>query len=183
MHAGWTQSTAVVLITGISASGKTTIAQALAERLPRSVHVSGDSFRRMIVNGRAEMTPDLDPEAVRQLRLRYRLTATVADAYVEAGFTAVVQDIVLGDDLTRMITAIRSRPLLVVVLTPSTDAVAARERARGKTGYREWTIAQLDDGLRRQTPRVGLWLDTSEQAPGQTVEEILERAWTEAAVP
>ena len=37
---------AVVLITGIQAAGKSTVAQELAERLPRSVHVRGDVFRR-----------------------------------------------------------------------------------------------------------------------------------------
>ena len=38
------------------AAGKSTIAQALAERLPKSVHLRGDLFRRMIVNGQAEMS-------------------------------------------------------------------------------------------------------------------------------
>jgi adenylylsulfate kinase-like enzyme len=37
---------AVVLITGIQAAGKSTVAQALAERLPRSVHVRGDDNAR-----------------------------------------------------------------------------------------------------------------------------------------
>lgn len=82
---------AVFLITGISAAGKSSVAQELAERLPRSVHVRGDLFRRMIVNGRADMTPDLDTEAVSQLRLRHDLTAATADRYAAAGFTAVVQ--------------------------------------------------------------------------------------------
>ena len=45
----------VILITGIMAAGKSTVAQHLAERLPRSVHLRGDVFRRMIVGGRAEM--------------------------------------------------------------------------------------------------------------------------------
>jgi adenylate kinase family enzyme len=45
----------IIVITGIQAAGKSTIAQALAERLPDSVHVRGDLFRRMIVNGRVEM--------------------------------------------------------------------------------------------------------------------------------
>ena len=44
----------VYLITGMMASGKSTVAQALAERLPRSVHVRGDLFRRMIVSGRVD---------------------------------------------------------------------------------------------------------------------------------
>jgi hypothetical protein len=32
---------AIILVTGIQAAGKSTIAQMLAERLPRSVHVRG----------------------------------------------------------------------------------------------------------------------------------------------
>ena len=49
----------IVLITGAMAAGKSSLAQALAERLPCSVHLRGDSFRRMIVSGRAEMTANL----------------------------------------------------------------------------------------------------------------------------
>ncbi|MFD9885204.1 AAA family ATPase, partial [Streptomyces alboflavus] len=47
----------VIVITGIMAAGKSTVAQALAERLPRAAHVRGDVFRRMIVSGRQEYEP------------------------------------------------------------------------------------------------------------------------------
>ncbi|WP_245679692.1 AAA family ATPase [Actinomadura hibisca] len=90
---------AVYLVTGVQAAGKSTVAQALAERLPRSAHVRGDAFRRFVVNGRAEMGPEPSAEAVAQLRLRYRLAARTADAYAAEGFTAVVQDVVLGPEL------------------------------------------------------------------------------------
>lgn len=174
---------AVVLITGIQAAGKSTVAQLLAERLPRSVHVRGDLFRRMVINGRADMTPEPSSEAVRQLRLRYQLTATVTDVYCQAGFTVITQDVVLGEHLAGMTALISSRPLLVVVLAPQPAAIAAREAARGKTAYSAWAVEQLDDVLRTQTPRLGLWLDTSAQTPAQTVDEILSRAWTEAVIP
>lgn len=173
----------MVLITGIQAAGKSTVAQALAERLPRSVHIRGDLFRRMIVSGRVDVTPDLPDEAMRQLRLRYELAASVTDRYVRAGFTVVVQDIVLEQELPRMTELIRSRPLFVVVLVPNPATIAARERERGANTYQEWTIAQLDESLRDRTPRIGLWLDTSAQTVDQTVAEIMGRAWTEAAVP
>jgi chloramphenicol 3-O-phosphotransferase len=172
-----------MLVTGIQAAGKSTIAQLLAERLPRSVHVRGDLYRRMVINGRADMTPDPTPEAVRQLRLRHRLTALTCDEYFGAGFTVVAQDVILGTHLTETIGLIRQRPLLVVVLAPTPEAVAAREAARGKTAYDRWTIEALDHGLRTETPHIGLWLDTSHQSPDETVDEILSRAWPEAMVP
>ncbi|MEV0997314.1 AAA family ATPase [Nonomuraea sp. NPDC050202] len=166
-----------VLITGISASGKSTVAQALAERLPRSAHVRGDAFRRMVVGGRADMTPELTGEAVRQLQLRYRIAAKTADMYFDAGFTPIVQDVILGADLELFTKWIGTRPLHVIVLAPDPGEVARREAARAKSGYGGgWTIAQLDAALRHDTPRLGLWLDTSRQSVEETVNEIISRS-------
>ncbi|MFF4418437.1 AAA family ATPase [Streptosporangium sp. NPDC001559] len=173
---------AVLLVTGIQAAGKSTVAQRLAERLPRSAHVRGDVFRRMVVGGRAEMTPEPSAEALAQLRLRHRLTAATCDEYFAAGFTVVAQDVVLGEHLTEMTRLVRARPLLVVVLAPRAEVVEAREAARAKDAYVHWKAGPLDAVLRERTPRLGLWLDTSEQTPEETVEEILARAWTEARV-
>ncbi len=157
-------------------AGKSTIAQLLAGRLPRAAHVRGDLFRRMIVRGRAEMVPGADAEALDQLQLRYRLAALVADRYAEAGFTAVYQDIVLGSDLESVTERIRTRPLFVVVLAPRPDVVLRRAETRDKvSGYGDWTAVGLDEML-RQTPRIGLWLDTSDQDAEQTVEQVLRRA-------
>ncbi|KUL51454.1 phosphotransferase [Streptomyces sp. NRRL F-4489] len=177
-------SPGVVVITGIQAAGKSTVAQALAERLPRSVHLRGDGFRRNIVGGRAAMTPDAHEEALAQLRLRHRLTALCADEYARAGFTVIVQDILLGEHLTRMTTDLTTRPLAVVALLPAPETVAAREAGRPKTAYGpDWSVADLDRLLREETPRdLGLWLDTSRQTVSETVDTILDRAWTEGAV-
>jgi predicted kinase len=163
----------IYLVTGIMASGKSTVAQALAARLARSVHVRGDTFRRFIVSGRAEMTLDPSDEARAQLRLRYELAAETACRYVEAGFAVVLQDIVIGVDLTAMIARIRTRPLHVIVLAPAVQAVAAREAGRAKTGYGSMTPEELDGAFRASTPRVGLWLDTTELSVEQTVDHIL----------
>ncbi|MEV4523638.1 AAA family ATPase [Micromonospora tulbaghiae] len=176
------ESPAVVLISGIMAAGKSTVAEGLARRLPRSVHLRGDVFRRMIVSGRADMTAEPTDEALRQLRLRYDLAASAADRYASAGFTVVLQDVVLGADLPAMVGRIRHRPLAVVVLAPRPEVVAARERDRPKKGYGDWPVADLDAGFRADTPRIGLWLDTSGQTPEETVAEILARAWTDGQI-
>jgi chloramphenicol 3-O-phosphotransferase len=172
----------ILLVTGIMASGKSTVAQLLAERLDKSVHLRGDIFRKMIVNNRKEVHPNADDEVLEQLRLRYRLAAQAADAYMEAGFSVVVQDVVIGRMLNDFISFVRNRPFYVVVLCPSQDAVASREAARPKKGYGAWTVSGLDDVLRRETPHIGLWLDSSEWTQEETAEQIWKRAWEEAAI-
>lgn len=159
----------VIVITGIQAAGKSTVAQALAEQLPRSVHLRGDQFRRMIVNGGVEMGPaEPEPEALAQLALRYRLAAAAADGYAQAGFAVVWQDIILGEHLQQAVDHLRTTPVYVVVLAPSVAAVASRDAdrqaQRGKVAYRpgDAGIAALDEHLRTATPRLGLWVDTSE---------------------
>jgi hypothetical protein len=120
-------------------------------------------------------------EAWRQLLLRYRLAAQTADAYYEAGFSVVVQDVAIGPLLTTYVKAIRARPLVLVVLAPQPEVVARREAARTKVAYRDdaTTITALDAALRQETPRIGLWIDTSTQSPDETVDEIIRRGPTD----
>jgi hypothetical protein len=170
-------SEGVFFVTGISAAGKTTVGELLASRFPHGVHVKGDVFRRMIVSGRVPMRPGPSPEARRQLELRYRLGAQTADAYFDAGFTVVLQDIAVGEFLAPYVEALHGRPRHVVVLVPRVGVVAAREEARPKTAYRPDGVSmeELDTVLRTETPRIGLWLDNSDQTPDETVDEILVR--------
>jgi predicted kinase len=173
----------VFLLTGVPASGKSTVADVLAGRFHRGVHVHGDAFRRMVVSGAVPMSPDAGDEAWAQLRLRYRIAASVADAYCDAGFTVVVQDVVAGPVLAEYVSFIRSRPLVVIVLAPRPDVVASREAGRVKRGYDNgWTIQAFDAGFRATTPPLGVWIDSSDQAPEETVDEILDRGWREGAV-
>ena len=174
----------VVLLTGISASGKSTVGQLLAEQFTRGVHVRGDVFRRMVVSGREEMTDQPSSEAWHQLLLRYRIGASVADTYFEAGFSVVVQDVVVGPVLDEYIAGIHSRPLLVVVLAPRPAVVLEREAVRPKTAYGSGrvTVDDFDTALRQTTPHVGLWLDSSGQTPQETVAEIVKRVWSEGQI-
>ena len=161
----------IIVLTGVMAAGKSTVAELLAARFPRGVHLRGDVFRRMVVSGRAEMTPRPSREAEEQLRLRYRLSAQAADTYAEAGFTVVVQDVILGPDLRTYRSLIRTRPCHVVVLAPRPAVVAARAAARPKTGYGAWTVDMLPRS-RDETPRIGPWIDSSDLTPEETVHKI-----------
>ena len=170
------------LITGISAAGKSTVAQLLAERFPSAAHVRGDGFRRAIVSGRHDMSSPPSDDALAQLRLRYRLMAQTTDAYAAEGMTVVAEDVIIGPMLSDVIAMIRTRPLAVVVLAPSVAVIRQHEAGRAKSGYRGFTPDELDNALRAETPRLGLWIDSSAQTPDETVDEILERSDPEALV-
>ncbi len=161
-------------MTGVMASGKSTVAELLAAKLEKGVHLRGDVFRKMIVSGREEMCETPSEEAVRQLHLRYRLAADAARTYYENGFTVVLQDNYYGQELPRMAERFTGCKLRIVVLCPSVDAVKQREAQRGKTGYSGFPVEALYNAFLRETPRIGFWLDTSNQTPEETVKAILK---------
>jgi chloramphenicol 3-O-phosphotransferase len=122
------------------------------------------------------MGVDLSREATRQLHLRYELAATVARRYAKAGFTVVYQDILIGGALERVVADLASCGVAVVVLCPRPEVIAAREASRAKKGYPDrGAIDAFDRVLREETPRIGLWLDTSDLTVDETVTAILER--------
>ena len=163
------------VITGVMASGKSTIAELLAQHFERSVHLRGDVFRKMIVRGRDPIAPELGDEALRQLDLRQRIAADVANDYWRDDFTVVLQDIYVGAALANVVGRLEISPLYVVVLDPRPEVVAERDERRDKTGYVEWDVAALCGAFEAETPRIGLWLDTSSLSVEETVDEILLR--------
>lgn len=166
----------VIVVTGVMAAGKSTVSQLLAERFLRAVHLRGDEFRRVVVRGRVDMSPHGDPEAERQLALRHSITAHSANEYAAAGFTVVVQDLFVGASLQPFLDRLTARPLSLVMLAPDVGTVMQRESERAKVGYGDlWSIRDFDHKVRTETPHIGLWLDSSQQTPDETVDEIVTR--------
>ena len=169
------------LVIGVQAAGKSTVAQGLAEAHRRSVHVRGAQLFRWAVDGWVHPGEGPEDEARRLLELRYGLSARIADEYCAAGFTTVVQDNVYGDDVAAWLRSVAARPRHLVVLRPRLDVVATRDAARraatGKIAYRPGgpTIEGLDRAI-GWVPRIGLWLDTSDLTPTDTVAAVLARA-------
>jgi len=147
----------------------------------RGVWVSADALQRMIVSGgRWPEERAMSAEAKSQLRLRLRNACMLGLSFVAAGFTAVVDDIVIGSRVEDLLEELGGRRFVFVMLTPRLDVVREREWGRGTRLWEAWDW--LDDEIRTRTRRIGLWLDNSDQTPEQTVDEILHRGWTKGLV-
>ena len=164
----------IFIVSGIPGAGKTTVSGLLARRFERGVHLEADIFQKLIVRG--GLFPDQEPqeEAWRQLRLRSKHIGMLADSFLEAGFTPVIDDVVVGLRLLDVLEDIKSRPLYFVLLLPRLEVVEQRDRAREeKHVFDIWS--HLDEVARTETPKQGLWLDSSDMTAEETVDEILRR--------
>jgi predicted kinase len=163
------------VISGVSAAGKSTVARLLAERFERGVCVPGDAIRAMIASGRADMRPDAEKEALRQLALRYAAALSVARVFLDGGFDVVVEDVIIGPILRDFLSLVPVPEFHLVFLDPDAAAIQQRELKRDRIAYGpgRWSVGGLQAILREDTDRIGLWLDTTGQSATETVESIL----------
>jgi predicted kinase len=169
------------VVSGTQGAGKSTVAQLLARRFERGAWVSADALQKMIVSGR--VWPEgvaMSGAAERQLWLRLKHACLLGRSFVDAGISAVVDDIVVGSRLDELLEHLAGERFVFVMLTPRLEVVRERERERGTALWEQWEW--LDDEIRTKTRRIGLWLDNSDQTPDETVNQILARGWTEGLV-
>lgn len=168
----------IIVVTGIQAAGKSTVSRLLARRFARGVHVEADVLQHMIVSGGEWVREPGVPsgEAERQLRLRLDSMCLLGRSFYRAGFTVVLDDIILGDRWTQLQEALQDVPFSLVVLAPNVETVTRqRDLSREKrTLGAEWA-KYLDDALRRTMTGIGIWVDTSDQSPEESVDEIVRR--------
>lgn len=170
----------IIVVSGVQGAGKSTVARRLAERFQRGVHIEADALQRMIVSGGRWVSDVGEPrgEALSQLRLRLRNACLLARSFREAGFTVVVDDIIIGDRLDHLRQDLEGVPFHLVVLAPDIETVIARDAARGVTVGEKWAH-YLDAEQRKTMADTGLWIDSSDQTPDATVADILDRLGTE----
>jgi predicted kinase len=175
----------IIVVTGIQAAGKSTVSHLLAQRFARGVHVEADVLQHMIVSGSEGVQEPglLTREETRQYQLRLKHMCLLGRSFLEAGFTVVLDDIITGANWPDVQAHLQGMPYALIVLAPRVEVVAKiRDRSRAKRPLGEAWAIYLDEILRTTMQGIGHWIDTSEQTPDQTVDQILRQLWPELEI-
>ena len=118
------------LISGVPGAGKSATAHALCRRYPRAIHIPVDDIRDFVVSGFASPLDPLTRETTRQFRLARQAAAQMAASYDDAGYAAVIDDVVDERYIDDFLPSFAGRPLHKVVLLPPLSVALARNRDR-----------------------------------------------------
>jgi predicted kinase len=122
------------LVSGVPGAGKTSVALELCRRYPKAVHLPVDDLRELVRSGQASPL-DWSDETTLQFELARRNAARMAADYADAGFAAVIEDVVREADMDQFTLHLGDRRLRKVLLLPSLAEVKERNRARTNKAF------------------------------------------------
>ena len=165
----------VILISGAAGAGKSTVAHLLAKSMPRAAHIETDRLQDFLVSGRVRPNAVDQSEALRQLELRRRNQASLADNFNEVGIVPIIDDVFPDPAQVAQLKAfLRARPLLLVTLSPPRSVAVERLVARGRAEDPAFDhVRDLIFANRRALG--GLWIDNGDMTADETVATILGR--------
>ena len=119
------------LISGIPASGKTTISKKLAERLNKSVYISADDLRSQITT---QVFPyvNTQEEVKEQSEMIIRKQCNLAKSNLEKGITPICDEVVGKEELSLYKNCLEGYNLLLVTLNPAFHIVVERDNGRSE---------------------------------------------------
>ena len=172
----------VLLLNGMPGAGKTTVAHLIAMNVPKGAHINGDEIHNLVVGGRIHPPGTPEDEVQRQLMLRERNMALLADSFFESGVFPILDNCISKRRYLDYLTSrIRSRPIVMVVLAPPMEVALKRDKQRiEKTVARLYTDIYIE--MCEELSKIGLWLDTQSMTPEQTAEVVLQQAFSEGII-
>ena len=173
-----------VIVSGMPGAGKSTVTALAAGLLPRAAQVKGDDVNQMIRSGRVWFMGEPKEEARRQDELCNRNMCSLANNFVDFGFT-VFMDTVVADraELDLLLALLSPRPVRLVTLAPGAEVCVYRNASRDPDERFEFDGYQrLEADMSRDLGDVGWWFDTSALTPAETAEQLVLEAAVRAAL-
>ncbi len=170
----------IFLIMGTPASGKSTIAKALMQRFEKGVHIPVDDLRRMVVSGLSDMSFEVSPATLEQLRLAREATSSMARIYSDNEFAVAIDDFWYGNKPDEVYCQKIGQRIRRVLLLPDLEATLQRLYSRNpdEGSFKqilEAAIRQLHTDIVAHPKTNWLVIDSSQLSVEATVDIILER--------
>jgi chloramphenicol 3-O-phosphotransferase len=164
----------VLILSGPPAAGKSTVAQALAERYDRVAHIDVDTLRHF-VTPTGYIAPDR-PGWERQQALATRNAAALARNFLEERFAVIIDDVVVtAEHLAQYVEALKpaGAPVHFVRLLPRLEVCLARNAAR-EPGLRPSPkrIETVYRAFEAATDLPGATIDSSELSAYETADHL-----------
>ncbi len=168
----------ILLITGAPASGKSTIARAIAQRMEKSIHIRVDNLREMVVSGLYLPGPDSvwTAEVSQQFRLARTSAIQIALTYAQDNYTAILDDVCIPEHFAEDYAALSEYPRVTrILLKPSQEVIL--QRLAERNGAFDQILAQFIPWVYAcmEMIPVNSWhvLDSSQWGVEGTVEQAL----------
>ncbi len=177
--------TDIFLLAGAPAVGKSTTAHALAAHFEKSIHISVDHIRDMVVAGLAHPGNTWTQPLIEQLKLARESVSQMAITYNKAGFAVVIDDfwdpnsqLLEYDELFQKLNVHK------ILLFPSHQTAEERNQKRSGAGEASQYIADgiraVYESLKRDISKLEQqgWkiADTTDKTVETTVVYILSKA-------
>ena len=169
------KSPAIYMLNGPGGAGKTTASRLLAEQFEQCVLIEVDEVRKLIVKGEAN---PFTPEGQSQLMLSTKNTALLAQNYINAGFSVIIDDCISGKErLDYYFQAFEEKDFKVALVLPSKQTLIERDNRReGRARLGIDKITWLYDRFSERLSSEDRWkvIDNTNLTPDATVLELLK---------
>jgi chloramphenicol 3-O-phosphotransferase len=168
-------SAGFIVLTGRPGAGKSTVGRALVEALPgEAANIEEDRMWEWLTTSGQVGRPQPDIDGLRRRgEVFLRTLASLVDSLADEGFTPILNGAILRRaHLEDRLRRIKARPVHLVVLAPTPEVCRARDAARPKVVYHSLP-EDIGELMQPELGKLGLWIDSSELTPAETVAEIL----------
>ena len=162
----------LIIISGPPAAGKSTTAEELAKRFPKSVYFSLDTIRHFIKSGYVKATGDKE-EFERQLNLAEEISYFLIGKYMKEGYVAIIDHVIGESRLKKYKDTFQD--VYGFVLLPTLEVIHKRDEQRSpevRMGYR---IDDLHKHFSSYTDEYFTVIDSTHMKVGEVSDYIYQK--------